>query len=144
MVEGTAAGKYASQLLKASCASYAKGLAPHALCQVSPTKLPIHWRHGIKNVKTWIKESMSPMKQPIHWRQARYTSDRLRFFHSAGHRSCRIRQPAAQSGRRSYPAAAGCSLQRSTGPFAYRSRGCSARFVSTITSTFAMKMHSML
>ena len=26
MVEGTAVGKYASQLLKASCASYAKGL----------------------------------------------------------------------------------------------------------------------
>ena len=26
-VQGTAAGKYASQLLKASCASYAKGLA---------------------------------------------------------------------------------------------------------------------
>ena len=101
MVEGTAAGKYASQLLKASCASYAKGLAPHALCQVSPTKSSIHWRHGIKNVKTWIKESMSPMKQPIHWRQARYTSDRLRFFHSAGHRSWQIRQPAAQSGRRS-------------------------------------------
>ena len=31
VVQGTAAGKYASQLLKASCASYAKGLAQHAL-----------------------------------------------------------------------------------------------------------------
>ena len=30
-MQGTAAGKYASQLLKASCASYAKGLAPPAL-----------------------------------------------------------------------------------------------------------------
>ena len=119
MVEGTAAGKYASQLLKASCASYAKGLAPPALCQVSPTK------------------------SSIHWRQTRYSSDRLRFFHSAGHRSWQIRQPAAQSGRRSYPAAAGCSLQSFTGPFAYRSRGCSARFVPTITSTFAMKLHLM-
>ena len=37
--------------------------------------------------------------------------------------------PAPKSGRLSYPAAEGCSLQRSTGPFAYRSRSCSARFV---------------
>ena len=42
---------------------------------------------------------------------------------SAGHRSLRIRRQAAQSRRRSSPAAAGCSLQRSAGPFAYRSRG---------------------
>ena len=40
------------------------------------------------------------------------------------------------SGRRSYPAAAGCSLQRSPGSFPYRSRGCSARFVPTIASSF--------
>ena len=33
IVQGTAAGKYASQLLKASCASYAKGLAQLALCR---------------------------------------------------------------------------------------------------------------
>ena len=33
IVQGTGAGKYASQLLKASCASYAKGLAPPALCR---------------------------------------------------------------------------------------------------------------
>jgi len=33
VVQGTGAGKYASQLHKASCASYAKGLAPHALCR---------------------------------------------------------------------------------------------------------------
>ena len=39
------------------------------------------------------------------------------------HRSLQIRKQAAQSRRRSSPAAAGCSLQRSAGPFAYRSRG---------------------
>ena len=33
IVQDTAAGKYVSQLLKASCASYAKGLAPPALCR---------------------------------------------------------------------------------------------------------------
>jgi hypothetical protein len=32
VVQGAAAGKYAGQLLKASFASYAKGLAPPALC----------------------------------------------------------------------------------------------------------------
>ena len=37
--------------------------------------------------------------------------------------------PDPKSGRRSYPAAEGCSLQRSTGLFAYRSRDYSARFV---------------
>ena len=29
-MQGAAAGKYAGQLLKANCASYANGLAPHA------------------------------------------------------------------------------------------------------------------
>ena len=33
IVQGTGAGEYASQLLKASCASYAKGLAQLALCR---------------------------------------------------------------------------------------------------------------
>ena len=33
---GNAAGKYAGQPLKASCASYAKGLAPPALCPYPP------------------------------------------------------------------------------------------------------------
>ena len=42
---------------------------------------------------------------------------------------------APKSGRRSYPAAAGCSLQRSTGPFACRSRGCLKTYFC-IWSTF--------
>ena len=33
VVQGSAAGKYASQLLKASCASYAKELATRTLCR---------------------------------------------------------------------------------------------------------------
>ena len=37
--------------------------------------------------------------------------------------SCRYERQSAQSRRRSSPAAVGCSLQRSAGPFAYRSRG---------------------
>ena len=43
IVQGTGAGEYASQLLKASCASYAKGLAPHALSRSCPRKHGISW-----------------------------------------------------------------------------------------------------
>ena len=39
--QSTALGKYAGRVLKACCASYAQGLAPHALCLV--TKLSHHW-----------------------------------------------------------------------------------------------------
>ena len=44
---------------------------------------------------------VSPTKPPIHRRQARSTSDWLRFFHRIGHRSLQIRKHAAQSGLRS-------------------------------------------
>ena len=37
---GSAAGKYAGQPLKASCASYAYGLAPPALCPYPPPADP--------------------------------------------------------------------------------------------------------
>ena len=40
-----------------------------------------------------------------------------------GTASCRYERQSPQSRRRSSPAAVGCSLQRSAGPFAYRSRG---------------------
>ena len=40
-----------------------------------------------------------------------------------GTAACGYERQAAQSRRCSSPAAAGCSLQRSAGPFAYRSRG---------------------
>jgi hypothetical protein len=46
-------------------------------------------------------------------------------------------RPAPKCGRCSYPAAAGCSLQSSTGPFACRSRGCSARFAPGVANETA-------
>ena len=51
LVRGTAAGKYASQLLKASCASYAKGLAPHALRRLVHKNSPFHgWERVLVSV----------------------------------------------------------------------------------------------
>ena len=41
--QGTAAGKYARKLLKAGCASYAKRLAPPALCRCRPSISPFFW-----------------------------------------------------------------------------------------------------
>ena len=38
----TGGEKYGIQILKASCASYAKGLAPHALCYDLQTNMPFH------------------------------------------------------------------------------------------------------
>jgi hypothetical protein len=37
-VQGNGAGKYVSKLLKACCASYVKGLAPHTLCLTLPDR----------------------------------------------------------------------------------------------------------
>lgn len=62
-MQGNGAGKYVSQLLKAICASYVKGLAPHTLCLSLPDRrtfiedyLKIVGNGGVKTTRTYNED----------------------------------------------------------------------------------------